>query len=225
MNHLLNVLIVDDHPIIVNAVKMALTQVSSNSKNLKFNINSALDCETVELKIKEAKRNLPLDLVILDISLPPSKNCNLLSGEDIGIKLRNTFNDVKIIILTSLCDNHILCNIFKSLNPDGFLIKSDITNQDLIRAITDVIQGSPFYSKTVTMLIRSHMSNQIVLDKIDREILYHLSIGAKMKDLPEVINLSLAGIERRKRHLRDVFDTPKKDDKTLIERAKEKGFV
>jgi len=225
MNHLLNTLIVDDHPIIVNAVKMALTQVSSNIKNLKFNINSAFDCETVELKIKEAKKDSPLDLVILDISLPPSKKCKLLSGEDIGVKIRDTFNDVKLIVLTSLSDNHILSSIFKSLNPDGFLIKSDITNQDLIRAISDVIQGSPFYSKTVTRLIRSHMSNKIVLDKIDREILYHISIGAKMKDLPRVVNLSLAGIERRKRILVDLFNTPKKDDRALIERAKEKGFV
>src|SRR5690606_7235659 len=152
MNRLLNTLIVDDHPIIVNAVKMALTQVSSNIKNLKFNINSAFDCETVELKIKEAKKDSRLDLVILDISLPPSKNCKLLSGEDIGVKIRDTFNDVKLIVLTSLSDNHILSSIFKSLNPDGFLIKSDITNQDLIRAISDVIQGSPFYSKTVTRL-------------------------------------------------------------------------
>src|SRR5690606_6022521 len=183
------------------------------------------DCETVELKIKEAKKDSPLDLVILDISLPPSKKCKLLSGEDIGVKIRDTFNDVKLIVLTSLSDNHILSSIFKSLNPDGFLIKSDITNQDLIRAISDVIQGSPFYSKTVTRLIRSHMSNKIVLDKIDREILYRISIGAKMKDLPRVVNLSLAGIERRKRILVDLFNTPKKDDRALIERAKEKGFV
>lgn len=204
---------------------MALMQVSSNTKDFKFNIVSAVDLDTAEFRLKEFKKDDPLDLVILDISLPPSKNNKLLSGEDLGLRIRDYFENVKIIIITALNDNHVLCNIFKSINPDGFLIKSDITNQDLIRAITDVLQGSPFYSKTVTRLIRSHMSSQIVLDKIDREILYHLSLGAKMKDLPEVINLSLAGIERRKRHLRDVFDAPKKDDKVLIERAKEKGFV
>lgn len=225
MNPILNVLIIDDHPLIVNAVKMAMSHVSASSKNLKFNISSAHDCESADLKIRAAKRESPLDLVVLDISLPVSKNCKFLSGEDIGIKIRDTFDNVKLIVMTSLSDNHILCNIFKSLNPDGFLIKSDLDNQDLIKAIKDVVQGSPYYTKTVTRLIRSHMSSQIVLDKIDREILYHLSTGAKMKDLPDIINLSLAGIERRKRQLRDVFDTQKKDDKALIERAKEKGFV
>lgn len=225
MNQILNVLIVEDHPLIINAVKAAIMQVSANSKNLKFNIHSALDCETAELKINEAKRDSQLDLVFLDISLPISPNCKFLSGEDIGIKIRDTFDNVKLMVMTSHNDNHMLCNIFKSLNPDGFLIKSDVNNQDLIRAITDVIHGSPFYSKTVTRLIRRHMSNEIALDKIDREILYHLSLGAKMKELPEVINLSMAGIERRKRHLIDIFDAPKKDDKALIDLAKEKGFV
>lgn len=225
MNSILNVLIIDDHPIIVNAVKMAIGHVSSNTNNLKFNISSAYDCETADLKINAAQRESPLDLVILDISLPISKNCKFLSGEDIGIKIRETFTEAKLIVMTSHSDNHILCNIFKSLNPDGFLIKSDIDDQELTKAIKDVVQGSPYYTKTVTRLIRNHMSSQIVLDKIDREILYHLSTGTKMKDLPNMINLSLAGIERRKRHLRDVFDTQTKDDKALIERAKEKGFV
>lgn len=225
MNKLLNTLIVDDHPIIIDVMKRALAQVSSSNKKLKFNINTANCCDSAELQIKEAKKGLPLDLVFLDISLPPSSNRRLLSGEDLGIKIRQTFNNAKLIVITALNDNHILCNIFKTLNPDGFLIKSDIDNQDVVKAITDVVKNSPYYSKTVTRLIRSHMSSQIVIDQTDREILYHISIGSKMKDLPKTINLSLAGIERRKRHLRDVFDAPKKDDKTLIQRAREKGFI
>jgi DNA-binding NarL/FixJ family response regulator len=224
MNSVLNALIIDDHPIIVNAIKMAMAHISLTT-NLEFNISSAHDCETADTALKVANRSSSLDLVILDISLPISKNCKFLSGEDIGIEIRESVPEAKLIVMTSHSDNHILYNIFKSLNPDGFLIKSDIDNQDLIKALKDVIDGIPYYTKTVTRLIRSHMASQIVLDKIDREILYHLSTGTKMKDLPDIVNLSLAGIERRKRNLRDVFDTQKKDDKALIERAKEKGFV
>lgn len=225
MPRILNVLIIDDHPFIINAYTTVLSSVSEKYPNIKFNINTAEDCDSAILKIEEAKKSFPLDLVLLDLSIPPSHDAKLLSGEDLGIKIKETFNQVKLVVLTSHNDNHRLCNIFKTLNPDGFLIKSDFSFKDLIRAIIDIINGSPYYSKTVTRLIRSHMSNQIVLDKLDREILFHISTGAKMKDLPNIINLSLAGIERRKRNLRDVFNTPKKDDKALIECAKEKGFV
>ena len=225
MSQILNVLIVEDHPFIINAYRNAFKEVTRQTSNIRFDINTACDCDSAEIKIKEAKKGLPLDLVLLDISLPPSSNGKLLSGDDLGLMINETFRHVKLIVLTSHDDNHKLCDIFKILNPEGFLIKSDFSFQDLVRAITDVIQGSPYYSKTVTRLIRSHMSSQITLDKKDREILYYLSQGAKMKELPEVIHLSLAGIERRKRRLREVFGIEKKDDRALIESAKEKGFV
>ncbi len=225
MSQILNTLIVDDHPIIIEAMTRALNVISKKSHDFEFDIKTANDCDSAALQISKARKYLPFDLVILDINMPPSQNRKLFSGEDIGVRLRRKFSDVKIIVMTSLDDNHVLCNIFKTINPDGFLIKSDIGYDDITKAILDVIEGSPYYSRTVTRLIRNHMSNQIVLDHTDRAILYHLSNGAKMKDLPEAINLSLAGIERRKRHLREVFDTPQKDDKILIERARAKGFV
>ncbi|WP_298537762.1 response regulator [uncultured Algibacter sp.] len=225
MTQIINVLILDDHPLIADAYKMAINHVSLTDKNLKFNINVAHDCDSALEKINEAKKGLKLDLVLLDISIPPSKNRDLLSGDDVGAKLKKEFKNVKIIVITSHNNNYKLCNIFKSLNPDGFLVKTDISIQELVTAITNVLNDTPYYSKTVTRLIRSHMSSQIVIDKRDRMILYHLSQGAKMKDLPEIVHLSIAGIEKRKRQLRDVFNTPQKDDKALIDRAKESGFI
>jgi DNA-binding NarL/FixJ family response regulator len=225
MNEPYNVLIIEDHPIIIDVIKKALLEIATTNNNFKFNISTANNCDSAVLEIEEAKKGLPLDLVILDISLPPSSKHKLLSGEDLGVKIKQTFSNVKIIVMTFHSNNYILSNIFKTINPEGFLIKSDIDNKNLREAIMEVLYSSLYYSKTVKKLIRSHMSNQIILDQTDREILYHLSIGAKTKDLPNSVNLSLAGVERRKRHLREIFDTPKKDDKILIERARERGFI
>lgn len=223
MTKIINVLIVDDHPLIADAYKMAINNIRLKDK--KFNIDVAHDCDTVAEKINEAKKSLKIDLVLLDISIPPSKNGDLLSGDDVGVLLKKEFKDVKIVVITSHDNNYKLCSIFKSLNPDGFLVKTDISIQELITAITDVLNDTPYYSKTVTRLIRNHMSSQIVIDKRDRLILFHLSQGAKMKDLPGIVHLSMAGIEKRKRQLRDVFNTGQKDDKALIDRAKENGFI
>ncbi|MHA7943602.1 hypothetical protein ACJOV8_011070 [Formosa sp. 3Alg 14/1] len=46
-----------------------------------------------------------------------------------------------------------------------------------------------------------------------------------MKDIPEIVHLTLSCIERRKRLLRDIFNTKQKDDKSLIEKAKMSGFI
>jgi len=221
----LNVLIVEDHPFIASLYIKAFDIVSNKNKFLKFKITTAVDCESACLKIKKAKKTAPFHLVLLDICIPSCEDNKLLSGEDLGLKIKQTFKDISLIVLTSHDDNHKLYCIFETLNPDGFLVKTDFTQHDLTRAITDVVNGDAYYSKTITKLIRSRMCNQIAIDKKDRAILYHLSEGLKMKDLPKVINLSLAAIERRKRHLRDIFDTKKQDDKALIARAKAKGFI
>ncbi|WP_105474275.1 hypothetical protein [Jejuia pallidilutea] len=85
--------------------------------------------------------------------------------------------------------------------------------------------NSPCYSSRILSLIRQHISNDFLLDAIDRVLLYEISKGTKTKDLPNFVNLSKSGIERRKRHLKEVFDIDGKGDKKLIEIAKAKGYV
>ena len=63
------------------------------------------------------------------------------------------------------------------------------------------------------------------LDKIDRQLLYEMSIGTKMKELPTIIPMSMAGIEKRKKHLKVIFEVDENDDRELILKAKEKGFI
>jgi len=70
-----------------------------------------------------------------------------------------------------------------------------------------------------------HLANDFVLDKIDRQLLYELSIGTKTKDLPNILPLSMASIEKRKRALKKLFDVTEKGDQSLIKIAKEKGFI
>ena len=66
-----------------------------------------------------------MDIVFLDIKLPPSKDGKILSGEDLGIKINQLLPDTKIIISTTFNDNYRIHNILENINPDGFLIKND----------------------------------------------------------------------------------------------------
>lgn len=69
----MNILIVEDHPLISNAYENALEHVSFNNKGLKFNINKAINCDDAYLKIKNALKNQTIDIVFLDIKLPHLK--------------------------------------------------------------------------------------------------------------------------------------------------------
>ncbi|WP_418637468.1 response regulator [Winogradskyella sp.] len=222
----INVLIIDDHPLIAEAYKKALEIVSDENSDIKITIDLADSCELAYFKIKEnAKLEKNYDLVFLDIKLPPSTKNKILSGEDLGIEIKAILPNTKIIISTTFDDNYRIHSLFKSVDPNGFLIKNDVSSDELITAIKTILSGSLYYSKTVLKLLRKEVSNDFILDKIDRSLLFELSQGTKTKDLPNFIPLSIAGIEKRKRLLKEIFNISKSDDRTLISVAREKGFI
>ncbi|MDC7995432.1 response regulator [Altibacter sp. HG106] len=220
-----NVLLIDDHPLILEAYKNALNRIEQTLEKHRFHIDIASDCDTAYRKITTVPKTTSIDLIFLDMRLPPSQDGKILSGEDLGLIIKKTLPNSKIIVSTTHTDNYRIHSIFKSIDPDGFLIKNDISPDDIILAIEQVLEDPPFYSKTVIKLLRKNVSNDFLLDNIDRKLLYELSLGTKMKDLPDILPLSIAGIEKRKRNLKEIFDVASGDDKELISKAKDKGFI
>ncbi|WP_196892035.1 response regulator [Aureivirga marina] len=220
------VLLIEDHPIIISAYKQALNAFTNQNPNITFSIDVAENCDVALKKINNfEKSKCKLKLIILDIRIPKSSNSKYLSGEDLGICIRERLPESKIIVSTSLNDNYRVHSIMHHVNPDAFLIKNDFTAKDIINAIKCVLNDEPFFSKSVLNYFRKQFTNDLLLDATDRNILYHLSIGIKTKELPKQIPLSLGGIEKRKRHLKQVFDVNSADDSELILKAKEKGFI
>ncbi len=165
------------------------------------------------------------DLVLLDIGLPPSLNGAILSGEDLGIEIKKLMPKCKTIISTSYSDAYRLHGILNSVNPDGLLVKSDVTFKEIVSAINKVLLEPPYYSQTILDLLRKQISTDYALDKIDRQLLYELSIGTKMKELPSILPMSLTTIEKRKYFFKEIFNVQKKSDRDLVLVAKEKGFI
>jgi len=221
-----SVLIIDDHPLISNAYQSAFKYISKQNENISFKIDVANNCDSAFEKINYFSiNNKCLDIVFLDIKLPPSKCGKILSGEDLGLKINDLLPETKIIVATTFNNNYRIHSIFKNLNPDGFLIKNDITPKELVTTINTIITDPPYYSNTVMQFLRKRISNDLLLDDKDRRILYELSIGTRMKELPNIIPLSIAGIEKRKRNLKQIFNVKSSDDRDLILKAKEKGFI
>jgi len=225
MNDIINVLIIEDEPLIIGSLEAALNHLSEASGELDFKIKTARNCDAARSEITKAVHGKPFDLVLLDISIPPSKDRKYLSGEDLGIKIKREFPSAKIIVFTSYTDNYRLNNILQSLNPDGFMIKYDIDFKTLLKALETVIYEPPFYSQKVLKLLRQTTINDFTLDQLDRRLLFEISEGTKTCQLPEIVKLSKGGIERRKRHLKEVFDISDGDDGALIKTAKAKGFI
>lgn len=219
-----NVLIIEDHPLVYNSYLNAFEAIKSN--DLEFEIIISENCDDALKKINETISISKIDLVLLDISIPPSNDRLFLSGEDIGIFLRQQLSDIKIIVLTTFNDNFRIHSIIQNINPDGFLVKNDVTFDILMEAINKVILNKTFYSQSVLELGRKLISQPYVIDKIDRQLMYEISKDAKMSELPKKIPMSMGGLERRKRNLKDIFGLRHNaTDRELIEKAEEIGFL
>ena len=225
MKQLHKVLIIDDHPVICERYEQVCNEVMKKNPQIKMKIELAGNCDVAKEKINYTWSKGGWDLVFLDIRLPPSKDRRILSGEDLGELIRKKHPLAKIIVATTFNDNYRIQNICRSLEPEGFLIKNDMNTNDIIQAVQKVINGGEYYTGTVSSLMRKQAFTDINLDKIDRQILYELSQGTKMKDLPKFVPLSMAGIEKRKRIMKQVFDVEDQGDKALILKARELGFI
>ncbi len=176
-----SVLIIDDHPLISGAYKNAFEHISDENEEITFDIAMANDCDSAIEQIERACKKDGLDIVFLDISLPPSKDKEILSGEDIGVRLNKLLPEAKIIVATTFNENYRIYSIFKSVNPEAFLIKNDITPDELVTAIKTVMDDPPYYSKSVLKMLRKQVGSKYDLDKIDRQLLFELSKGTKTK--------------------------------------------
>jgi len=63
MNKTFNVLIIDDHQLIIDTFKNALTIVENDLENIKFNIDEAKCCQSAFKKIRDASRLKEIDFI------------------------------------------------------------------------------------------------------------------------------------------------------------------
>ena len=223
MNQVINILMVDDHPIIIEGYQNTLMATKKNNQTLI--IDTANDCDTADLLMRKAAREKPYDVLFFDVSLPPSKDGLLASGEDLAKLARQLMPNAKVIILTMFNESYRIHNIIKNISPDGFLIKSDLTSSELAEAFQHILVSPPYYSSTVNQFLNKFIVNEIQIDEINRKIIHLLSQGMKTRSLPDYIDLSISSIEKRKKQLKDIFNITDGKDESLIMEARKKGFL
>ncbi|WBL25745.1 response regulator [Zunongwangia sp. HGR-M22] len=215
----LKILLVDDHHIILEGYKNVLSKIILD--NYIISVETSDSCDSAWSLLEEMK----FDIVFLDINFPISEKNKILSGEDLGVKIKLNFPEIKIIVLTVLGDPFRLHNILLNINPDGFLLKGETTSEELKRCFAKVITSPPYYGSKVSKLLHSEISKNSLIDETDRNILYQLSLGTKTKDLPNYIHLSLRAIEDRKRKLKETFGVSGDGNKALLEKARQSGYI
>jgi len=223
MEQHLKILMVDDHPLIIEGYQNIL--LSTKKEHQQITIDVAYDCDLAVELIKKSFDTGVYDVCFFDISLPPSKDGIYNSGEDLAKLARQHLPKARIVILTMFNESLRILNIIKEINPEGLLIKSDLTSRELAQGFQHILDNPPYYSSSVNNFLNSTLTSDIYIDEINRKILHLLSHGVKTKGLKDHIGLSLSAIEKRKRHLKLLFSVEDGNDETLINEARKNGFI
>ncbi len=211
---------VDDHPLTLRGYELSLNEYSDR---YIFEFHKANDSAQALKLIEQNEPNF-FHIIFLDIRLPVSNKNSLINGEELGVKIKKTITS-KIIVLSSISDTQRIYSILSNLEPNAFIIKTEATPELLLEAIDHVLFDKEYYSPKIKKLISIQNSEHPALDIYDIKILYFLSVGEKMKNLPDYVHLSIASIERRKKKIKAYFGNNYATDRELIETAIKKGYI
>lgn len=217
------ILAVDDHEMTTLGYKYILED--TEFKDFKITMDTAKSFEEAKQKIEDSINLFRYEIILLDIQLSQNVDGPSKTGEDLGILARKVSPESRIVFMSSFSDNYRINSILKSVDPEGYMVKSEIDQKSLQAMVKTVMTSPPYYTQKALAAIRKKMANDLSLDENDKKILYYLSIGTKTKDMTKYVSLSLPSIENRKRHLKSLFGVEKQNDQALIIESRNRGFI
>lgn len=218
----MNVLVVDDHPMTVEGYINALSEASFGLNSPIF--SKAHNCEDAYLSLlKSSEAKESFDIAIIDNGLPSYEEKSILSGSDLAVFTREMMPNCKIIMITAHTEIIIVYEIYKKIRPDGLIIKNDITPNKLQEAVLEIMQGIPYQSAMVKNCINEIWKKELMVEDNNRQILFYLSKGFKIKELEDVIYLTTSAIQKRIIRMKKAFNA--KDDSSLVKEAIKQGFI
>ncbi len=217
----INVLIVDDHPFIIQGYKNVIRLFPN--KKITFTFYEAIDCKSGY----EAVMNPPVkyDLAFLDISMPDYPEKNIFTGEDIAKLLMQEIPDCKIALLTMHSESLKVQSIIDEINPLGLVIKNDLGFDSMILAVDTMIKGVKYYSDSVIKFLNNQQKEKVYVDVIDRQILLYLSKGINYDDIPLYITISSSSVRTRKENIKELLGISGCEDSELAAIAKDRGML
>ena len=218
----MNVFVVDDHPMTVEGYINALSEAPFGLNSPIF--SKAYNCEEAYSSVlRSAAAKESFDIAIIDKSLPGYEEKSILSGGDLAIFIRELMPNCKIIMITAHTEIIIVYEIYKKIRPDGLIIKNDITPAKLQQALQEIMAGNPFHSTMVKNCINEIWKKELMVEDYNRQILFYLSKGFKIKELESVVCLTTSAIQKRIIRMKKAFEA--KDDSSLVKEAIRQGFI
>lgn len=202
---MINVFIVDDHPLITEGLKSLLN-----------------DCEDIcvvgtasnAIDALDALKRQPVDIAFLDINLPD------ISGVELCKKIRDKLPHIKCVALTTSNERSHVGRMMQN-GAMGYLIKSS-PKEELVKAIRQVHLGG--YYMNVNVQEVTPKSVQVpFLTRREKEVLGLISEGMTNNEIAEKLFVSPATVKTHRENLLMKFEVA--NTAALIKLAAQQGLL
>ena len=183
----IKIAIMDDHVLVRKGLYNLLNQYCD------FNIVLETSSEN---ELVDFVKNNPLDIILLDISMPC---CN---GLDILPKLIRLNKALKVIMLTFSKDEKVIYEAVQN-GASAYLLK-DSEPDELETAIRTVYEGGKYFNTFISNILIDTVGKPIkieALSKRENEMLQYLSRGFTTKQIAEDLGISCRTIESHRAQL------------------------
>jgi DNA-binding NarL/FixJ family response regulator len=185
---MINVIVVDDHPI----VRAGLAAILASTEDLRCIGTVGEAAGALEL----AERLAP-DVVLLDVSMPGS------DGVSVTRELRRRGLPVRILVLTSFIDPDLVVAAVQA-GADGYLLK-DNEAETILDGVRAVAAGGTAVDPTVAQMlvaeVRGHGGRGHVLTEREREVLELVRDGNTNKSIGRRLQISERTVKAHVAHI------------------------
>lgn len=210
-------LLIEDYPVLTEFYRAALRghypQVIHADSRAK-----------ADALIMEGSPNQSFNVALLHERIRCGPEGGQCDGMSLALHLREHHPETKLLYSIDLLSSYKVGSIIREINPEAILYRPDITPFEFSAAIRCITEGGSYASPSVVPHMRNDIVGNKILDLIDRRILHYLGQGARTKDLPHLVALSLPSIEKRKKSLRHLLDDPG-NDYQMIQAARRLGLI
>lgn len=176
---MINAILCDDHAMIRRGIKDML----SEAVDIKVTAESGSYAE-----VREAIRNAPCDVLVLDLNLPGRGGLEVLSS------LRESNSPIKVLIVSMFPEDQYAIRCLRA-GAHGYLNKAG-DPAELITAVRTVAQGRKYVTPDVAhMLVESltapeNTSLHASLSERELQTLLKIASGKRLSDIAEELMLS-----------------------------------
>ena len=149
MKKKIQLLMVDDHPFILQAYKNTLNGFKKDEYEI-----ICTDANSGQTGYEAIENStFDFDVAFFDISIPTYPEQNIESGVDLAVLLRNKMPNCKIFLLTMHTEKLKFKYFFDTVKPQGLVVKNDLTFEELLYALEKVLNGGTYLSETVLQMM------------------------------------------------------------------------